>query len=149
MIGKMLKALSSVIGNTLQNAREFLVEDQSASKMRVSVHFTKEELQCPCCRLFEFTPGTIVKIEMIRRGYGKPMPINSGTRCKARNTKVGGSKTSFHMKSLAIDVECSSSYDKFDLVREAIAKKANGIVVYDWGIHIDFGDRPRNMLKKG
>ena len=47
-------------------------------------------------------------LDIIREAYGKPLFISSGYRCPALNSKVGGVKTSQHMKGQAADINCGS-----------------------------------------
>ena len=43
-------------------------------------------------------------LDPLRELLGKPINVSSGYRCKALNAKVGGSKTSQHMKGQAADI---------------------------------------------
>lgn len=43
------------------------------------------------------------KMQEIRNFFKLPIMVNSGFRCQAVNTKVGGSKNSLHMQFLACD----------------------------------------------
>lgn len=43
-------------------------------------------------------------LDPLRELLGKPINVSSGYRCKALNSKVGGSKTSQHMKGQAADI---------------------------------------------
>lgn len=43
-------------------------------------------------------------LDPLRELLGKPINISSGYRCRALNSKVGGSKTSQHMKGQAADI---------------------------------------------
>ena len=47
---------------------------------------------------------TLQALNEIRKGYGKPIIITSGYRCKELNTKVGGKPNSKHLKGLAVDL---------------------------------------------
>lgn len=57
-------------------------------------------------------------LDPLREAMGCPIKISSGYRCKALNTKVGGSKTSQHMTGQAADIQCT--------------KKVNGKTVIDY-----------------
>jgi len=46
--------------------------------------------------------------EPLREWYGKPIKINSFYRSSELNTKVGGSKTSSHVKGEAMDIDTDS-----------------------------------------
>lgn len=49
-------------------------------------------------------------LQPMRNAYGKPIIVTSGYRCPALNTKVGGSKTSQHMKGQAADINDGTGY---------------------------------------
>ncbi len=46
--------------------------------------------------------------EPLREWYGKPIRVNSFYRCEELNKLVGGSKTSDHVKGMAIDMDAGS-----------------------------------------
>ena len=48
---------------------------------------------------------TLQALNEIRKGYGKPIIITSGYRCKELNAKVGGKPNSKHLKGLAVDLK--------------------------------------------
>ena len=54
-------------------------------------------------------------LDATRKKLGKPMKINSGYRSEAHNRKVGGVKSSSHLKGFAVDTACSNSVDRFNL----------------------------------
>lgn len=82
---------------------------------------------------------TLNRLNAIREGYGHPIIITSGYRCKDLNWAVGGVKDSKHQIGLAVDLKWDTvlldyllencSFDK--LIRE----KSGGS---KW-IHIQFG----------
>lgn len=43
-------------------------------------------------------------LDPLREAYGKPIVVNSGYRCEALNKKVGGAKTSDHVRGMAADI---------------------------------------------
>ena len=43
-------------------------------------------------------------LDPLREAYGKPIIVTSGYRCEELNKAVGGSKTSEHMKGMAVDI---------------------------------------------
>ncbi|MCD8207767.1 MAG: D-Ala-D-Ala carboxypeptidase family metallohydrolase [Bacteroidales bacterium] len=45
-----------------------------------------------------------VVLDPLREAWGEPIIVNSGYRCSALNTAVGGSKTSQHMTGQAADI---------------------------------------------
>jgi zinc D-Ala-D-Ala carboxypeptidase len=64
-------------------------------------------------------------LEKVRAHYGKPVRVNSGFRCPALNTKIGGSPTSQHMKGEAIDFEIDG------VANGDICKWIEGNLTYD------------------
>lgn len=44
------------------------------------------------------------RMDEIRESYCKPIYVNSWYRCKELNEKVGGTKNSYHMSGLAVDI---------------------------------------------
>ena len=47
---------------------------------------------------------TMEYLNKVREEFGEPIYVNSGYRCKALNEAVGGSKNSYHMTGLAVDI---------------------------------------------
>lgn len=47
---------------------------------------------------------TMEYLNKVREEFGEPIYVNSGYRCKALNEAVGGSKNSYHMTGLAVDL---------------------------------------------
>ena len=43
-------------------------------------------------------------LDPLRERWGVPIYVNSGYRCPALNRKVGGSKTSYHLRGMAADI---------------------------------------------
>lgn len=90
-------------------------------------------------------------LEEIREKYGKPMIIASGYRSKELNKIVGGSKTSYHLLGLAVDIDNGKEENK--ILFELILNNINELPIdelineynYDW-IHISFS--PRNCKPK-
>jgi zinc D-Ala-D-Ala carboxypeptidase len=46
----------------------------------------------------------LTALDQVREKYGKPMKINSGLRTYESNKKAGGSKNSWHLYGLAVDI---------------------------------------------
>ena len=49
-------------------------------------------------------------LQPMREAYGKSIIVTSGYRCPALNAKVGGSKTSQHMRGQAADINDGEGY---------------------------------------
>ena len=76
-------------------------------------------------------------IDKARTIFGKPIRINSGVRTIAHNEKVGGSKSSSHLKGYAIDVSCDNSADRFRLVEILMLVGFNRLGIAKTFIHVD------------
>lgn len=60
-------------------------------------------------------------LQRIRNCYGKPIRINSGYRCKALNSVVGGAKSSQHVSGEAADITTGSKSENkrlFEIIRK-------------------------------
>jgi hypothetical protein len=55
--------------------------------------------------LFANVEYTAHQMERVRLLLGRPIRVNSWYRCPALNAAVGGSKTSAHMRGMAVDFE--------------------------------------------
>lgn len=109
--------------------------------------FTREEFRCKCggryCNGFPAEPheATVRYADAVRRRVGKPIPVNSGLRCKTWNQIQGGVSNSNHLTGGAVDLGRPSGVTPAQMKAEADAVMGNtgGIGIYDWGIHIDDG----------
>lgn len=108
-------------------------------------YFTREEFACKCggryCNGYpvEIDAGMVKIADQIRARIGKPIPINSGLRCKAHNANVGGVSNSQHLYGNAADLGCPSGCTPAQMaaIAEEIIGDTGGIGIYSWGIHID------------
>ena len=83
-------------------------------------YFTIEELcKSDTAKVFKIdnTPTDQIKknlskliefLNPLREAWGSPIKVTSGYRCPLLNQKVGGSKTSVHMKGYAADLQPSN-----------------------------------------
>lgn len=87
--------------------------------------FSPEEFKCTCGRCTGYPTQMRVKelrnLQSIRTHFGKPMIITSGLRCEYQNSKVGGVKTSKHLKGCAADFYISGVTDTLEHRKNAIA----------------------------
>lgn len=71
-------------------------------------YFAPSELACPCCGLNRTKPELLEMLNMIREAIGKPLEVNSSTRCAKHNEDVGGVPNSSHTTGEAADIRCRS-----------------------------------------
>ena len=95
-------------------------------------YFTIEELACPCCGQMGMDDKFMQHIDLLRRNFGKPMPVTSGYRCEKHNEAVGGSPRSAHKLGRALDIDISglSEADQVRLLGLAYHYNIKG-----WGIN--------------
>ena len=109
----------------------------------VSAHFSRHELECPCCKKYIYSARLLALAEKVRAILGAPMHVHSGTRCPAHNAKVGGSPHSQHLLGRALDFHVSglSPRQTRDAILAAAKRKQlpelGGLGLYSWGVHID------------
>ena len=72
--------------------------------LRVSLHFSLREFECPCCHRVRLHPLLLVRLEELREAWGRPLLLTSGYRCDPHNARVGGVPKSAHRLGLAADV---------------------------------------------
>jgi len=92
-------------------------------------------------------PKLLEMIDEAREIYGKPIRVTSGYRTEAHNRKVGGVKSSSHLKGLAIDVACVKSDDRFEMLTALLKVGFNRIGVASTFIHVDIDkDKSQNVI---
>lgn len=111
--------------------------------MRLSEHFDSSEFACHCGCDYksygaEISPRLIQVLERIRHYLGDiPLEINSGVRCPAHNANVGGVYNSRHVIGDAADIALPEGLDSTYLADVAKKCGADGIGIYEWGVHVD------------
>ena len=97
--------------------KEFRCKDGS-DKILVDVDFVKNFLQ------------------PIRDHFSTAVTINSGYRTATYNTKVGGAKSSYHMKGQAFDIVVKGK-TPLEVAQYAQKLAINGIIQYNGFVHVD------------
>lgn len=77
---------------------------ESAKKLSTNFGVGEFACKCNCCSQVLVDDVLVERLQQIRDHFGTAVNINSGYRCEAHNAKVGGSKTSHHMKGMAADI---------------------------------------------
>ena|SRR5437867_35445 len=86
--------------------------------MQLTDHFSLEELiaseiaarkgidNTPSNEIIENLEVLAAGLERVRAVLGQPIHVNSGYRCLALNTAIGGAPDSMHIQGLAADIVC-------------------------------------------
>lgn len=87
-------------------------------------------------------------LDPLREAWGKPIHVNSGYRCQALNTAVGGVPASQHMLGEAADITAGSreaNRQLYSLMRQLKLPVDQAINEYDFRwIHVSYGPRHRH-----
>ena len=113
------------------------------------VHFQSYEFDSPDVKgsgqLMDET--FLSMLEDARNRANIPFKINSGYRTVAHNKRVGGVKSSSHLKGLATDISCSDSRSRFIIITALIDAGFNRIGIAKTFIHVDCDvDKSRNVI---
>ena len=86
-------------------------------------------------------------LDAARKIYGRSMRITSGFRTESHNEKVGGVKSSSHLKGLAADIACSESRYRFEMIKALLEVGFKRIGVANSFIHVDTDkDKSQNII---
>ncbi len=111
--------------------------------MRLTDHFTLEELTFSSIaqrigidnsapiEVVDHLTTLAIGLERVRGLLGSPMHIDSGYRCPALNSAIGGAKESAHLDGFAADFICRGFGTPFEIVK-AIAGSS---ILFDKCIH--------------
>jgi uncharacterized protein YcbK (DUF882 family) len=102
----------------------------------LSLHFSTNEFECPCCKKVEVNTKLIDRLETIRGIIGNlPIEITSGYRCAKYNTSIDGDSNSAHLTGEGADIKTSLS--SIDLALKAEVIKDIRLGLYPAHLHID------------
>lgn len=108
--------------------------------MNISRSFRRSEFKCKCghCNYDTVDTELVDVLQDIRDHFNEPVNINSGNRCPAYNSEVGGSPKSQHVLGRAADISINNvSHD--DVQKYLLDKYPSkyGIGCYSNFTHID------------
>jgi len=104
-------------------------------------HFSAYEFKCPCSeckkKKIHIDLNLVYRLEEIRKRIGnKRIDITSGARCKAENSRSGGSVNSPHLLGKAADIQAEGATPVFvALMAETVGNVRIGL--YPNHVHID------------
>lgn len=113
-------------------------------KVQLSTNFKSTEFDCNgkgCCNKTLIDEKLVEYLQAIRDHFGKPVKISSSYRCEIHNPKVGGVKSSLHLKGMAADITIEG-VSPAEVAKFAESIGVKGIGLYDTSkdghfVHID------------
>ena len=81
--------------------------------------------------------GLVKMLDQARELAGIPFIITSGFRTPGENAMAGGVKDSAHLKGIAVDLRCSSSRERFLILKGLFSVGFPRIGIYKNHIHAD------------
>lgn len=101
-------------------------------------YFTLTEFDCKCkCGKNNIDPNLIVCLDEARELAQVPFIINSGCRCEKHNRRVRGSRTSSHLKGIAVDIKATNSKTRFAILQSLFMSGFSRIGIHKRFIHVD------------
>lgn len=103
-------------------------------------NFTESEFRCKHTGQCHMNPEFMAVLQAIRADYAKPMAITSGYRHWTHPVEAKkGHTTGEHTKGACADIACTSSSERFELVRLALKHGVNRIGIAKTFIHLGIG----------
>lgn len=135
-----LTPINKASGNVANESGSGIVEYslKADGEKQISKNFKVKEFKCKdgSDRILIDVGFVKDKLQAFRDHFGVPVTINSAYRTEAYNKKVGGAKSSYHMKGQAFDIVVKG---KTPLEAAGYAQKLgiNGIIQYNSFVHVD------------
>lgn len=108
----------------------------------LSKNFSRSEFECSCCGESLMDNALIIGLQELRDMVGLPIYINSGFRCPAHNTEVGGALDGQHPlgKATDITIPALSVLEMYVKAERIYVFRNGGIGIYPNFIHVDTRD---------
>ena len=104
-------------------------------------YFTEEEFgqgKCsPACSLSDMSPIFMARLDEARHIAGVPFVVNSAYRSKQYEIEKGRKGTSSHTKGIAVDLACTSNFNRLLIVESLIKVGFRRIGIGKTFIHVD------------
>jgi len=105
--------------------------------MKISKHFTRDEVSCKCNCGFDTIDVEVMRIaDEVRDFAGHPITPSSACRCLAHNKSVGSNDTSQHPKGRGIDLPVNDPKKVYDWLCKKYPDQY-GFGLYKTFVHID------------
>ncbi len=117
-----------------------------SDRVQLAKNFKLDEFKCKCgkCDPILVDEALVTWLQKIRDHFGKSVNINSAYRCAKHNAdpKVGGSKSSHHVKGKAADIRVEG------VTPQEVAKYAESIGIRRIGLYDNFVHIGSDTTKK-
>ena len=116
--------------------------------MKELVYFTPMEFECngKLCYL-DMNEKFLERLDFARGITDVPFRISSSFRTEEHNEKIGGKPDSAHLKGLAVDISCTTSSERFRIVKALLEAGFRRIGISKYFIHVDADDtKPQNVI---
>jgi len=98
-------------------------------------HFTESEFACRCCGVVRMNEDLVLRLDDMRKAWGKPIIVTSGYRCSAHNQTVSTTGAHGpHTTGRAVDVRVHGR-DAFVIMRLALERGFTGFGFQQKGPH--------------
>lgn len=91
----------------------------------------------PGCDISQMDENFLKKLDLLREYCGFPLVLSCAFRSVEYDKAKGRSGESFHCKGCAVDIICTDSFRRWDIVHNAMYCGFNGIGIGKNFIHID------------
>ena len=105
----------------------------------MSKYFSAKEFRAcvPSCSIEQMEPGFLELLDRVREAAGIPLVVNSAYRSPAHEKKMGRKGTSSHCEGKAMDIRCSTSTNRYKIIKAALECGIRRIGVAKTYIHLD------------
>lgn len=101
---------------------------------------------CPCCGQGGLKPEALALVQRLDQ-LMQGITVTSGFRCQQHNAQVGGSKTSSHLKGLAVDIRCQGAEERWNMLTVLLFLSISRIGIGNGFIHFDIDEtKPQNVI---
>lgn len=104
------------------------------------------------CGSYKLNPAFIAKLDLYREKLGRPLTVTSFIRCEKHPVEEKKALKGAHTHGCAVDLFCSTSSDRFAMIKLAIEMGFTRIGYGDNFIHLDIADQlhipsfPKNVM---
>lgn len=119
----------------------FIIFDKDTPDVRITDNFRLHEFMTKDFKKTwtKLNLDLIFEVCRIREDLGHPIWINSTYRSSSYNKAIGGTRNSYHIKGMAIDLSCNPEF-KHELLRLILNSDIiSGVGVYRGFFHVDVG----------